>query len=95
MTSVLEELYYGNVNPSDRPAVHNAQLDEADLRIEKEYQYFSSKLSEEDNARFRELESLYAEVFSYSEVDAFCCGIRLGVSLMWEILAPAYSALKV
>lgn len=94
MTSILEELYYGNVNPSDTPAVHNVKLDEAYLRIEKEYQYFSSRLSEEDNARFRELESLYAEVFSYSEVDAFCCGLRLGVSLLWEILTPAYSFRK-
>ena len=86
MNSLLKELWYGNLTPSEAPTVETAQ----EKRIKEEYweitEKFESLLSKEQVAFFEKREDISAEIRSMGETNAFADGFCLGARLMIEVL---------
>ena len=89
MSSILNDLYYGRISPWERCSTHNEESQEIGRKIEDEKRYFMQKMSLDDCQRFQELENLYTQSNDIEQVNAFSCGIKLGVELMVAIFTES------
>ena len=90
---ILDELYAGNVNPSE----HAFQKDDPyakamDKLVEAEEQ-LSRKLDDAGKEQLKRLQECQAEVNSADAFYAFQTGFQLGVRLMLQAAAPAQAGL--
>ena len=84
--SILEELYYGNIRPTDEPQsveVRNA-LSEVTETEEALGEILTDKGQKE---KIAELSERYNMLITLTERDGFLQGFRLGVGLMAELMA--------
>ena len=82
----IRELYYGNINPSERdinPDSENDRLEKLVLRHEAQLQKI---LNESEAEIFGKLKDVWAELNCLNERDCFINGFRLGVRLTVEAL---------
>ncbi|MFD3257610.1 DUF6809 family protein [Paenibacillus lentus] len=86
MKSFLEELYYGNLKPSEQIVSDDPRYRPLNQQISEMMQMWRQKLSEED---FRQLEAmldLQGESNSMHNMATFVQGFKLGASMMIEVL---------
>lgn len=83
----ITNLYYGRYLPYERKARPGPEHAAVEKQIEKERQYFSTRMSPDDYKRFLELEDLYSRSCEYDDVDTFAYGLRFGAMFMDAILA--------
>ena len=84
----IRELYYGNINPSERdinPDSENDRLEKLVLRHEARLQKI---LNESEAEIFGKLKDVWADLNCLNECDCFINGFKLGVRLTAESLLP-------
>ena len=82
--TLLENLWYGNVNPVEGFLEGNKEYKNL-LRIAaKDQERLNDALSPEQAELFEKYESAAKEMHAAAEVEAFSYGFRLGVKLMIE-----------
>ena len=84
--SVIEELYYGNIRPTDAPQSDDVKkaLSEV-VKIEEALgESLTDKWQKEKTA---ELSERYNKLITLTERDGFLQGFRLGAKLMAELMA--------
>lgn len=81
--SVMEELFRGRIHPWER---HQTAQKEASIRdaIADEFDYFHTILSPEDYERFENLDSLFSNISTETELAAFKYALTFGIRLMAE-----------
>ena len=91
--SVLEELWYGNIAPSERTIRKNseyARLSKEALHCEEQ---FINELSDEGRKIYEERITKLLLKCGIEECDSFICGFRLGAKIILEVLGREDSQL--
>ena len=83
---ILEEFWYGNINPTDRNVVPNSKMDKLLKLIVKNEQHLTDLLSEKERAAFQEFRNVQDELSSVNECEAFTLGFRLGARFMLKVM---------
>ena len=84
--SILKELYYGNIRPTDAPQSDDVKkaLSEV-VKIEEALgESLTDKVQKE---KISELSERYSKLITLTERDGFLQGFRLGAKLMAELMA--------
>lgn len=86
MKSIIEDLYYGKLYPSEQIVPNDPRYRMLNQQISEMMQLWRQKLSEED---FRQLEAmldLQGESNSIHNKATFVQGFKMGASMMIEVL---------
>ena len=78
--NIIEELYYGNVDPQDHGYHPKSPVKKASDLEEKP----TEQLAGENKALFLRFCNAYAEFMGESELDTFITGFRLGARFMLD-----------
>ena len=86
MRRVLEELYYGNIEPCDRQIASNSKLRRLIKRAAECEDQLIDRLHEEEQEILDRLVTAHHEIDSIMAMENFILGFRLGVRLMAECM---------
>ena len=83
MTNLIEELYYGNIDPQARSFEQNKKV-QCDMQILTDNEDFlTDKLSGEEKKRFIQYVDAWATVDGESTLDSFITRFRLGAQFVF------------
>lgn len=85
-SSILEGLYNGKIIPWERRNPPNKKKRQLLQKLEAEEQYFISKLSQDDCARFQELSNLHLQLSGVDEENLWAYSFSLGMLLMMDVM---------
>lgn len=98
MTSILEELYFGNLDPQARgyrKGCHNLEVSRNINELEEK---LTERLNGEEKALFLDFCNAYGELMGDTGLDSFLVGFRLGAKMIFDTFcsddAPFESYLK-
>lgn len=86
MKSILEELYNGNIYPSEGIVSKDPKYRPLNKRISEILSMWKKKLSEDDYNQLETLLDLRSQSTSMEAAETFICGFRLGALMMIEVL---------
>ena len=84
--SILEELYYGNIMPTDEPQSDEVKKALSEI-VKIEEALGESLIDKGQKEKISELSEGYNKLISLTERDGFLQGFRLGAKLMAELMA--------
>ena len=84
--SILKELYYGNVRPTDEPQSDEAKKVLCEV-VKMEEALCESLIDKGQKEKISELSERYSKLITLTERDGFLQGFRLGAKLMVELMA--------
>ncbi|MCL2343918.1 MAG: hypothetical protein FWC62_08500 [Firmicutes bacterium] len=85
MQSVLEDLFFGEIQPS---ICKNARAKKAGRIMDENEEILMKLLEGKEKKLFLELVNAQGEVNGSSAVENFICGFKLGVRMLMEGLSP-------
>lgn len=86
MGKILEQLYFGDLNPSQWKEGEGQAYESLCKRTVRELEEFTEKLEEERKAEFDRLMDLYLELTCMEKSHTFTNGFRLGAAMMLETM---------
>ena len=86
MSTLLEQLYGGEIYPAEKIVVRTPEYRELSRKISDEKTYFNSVLSSKDGERFEDLGDMELQRSSAYAFENFVYGFRLGAGLILETL---------
>ena len=86
MKSVIDDLYFGRINPCDRYSSPEEQ--ELMGHIDECYERLAEGMTEEQRRGLEKLKDDLMEVGLISEREMFAYGVRLGMRLAVEVMKP-------
>ena len=84
MLNIIEELFYGNLEPQELSTEITPKLKKKLNELVKKEEELSSKLTEEEKKLFSNYVSAYNEFSSISISDGFISRFRLGVRFAYD-----------
>ena len=84
MSTFIEELYYGNIEPQELNSELSARLKNKLSNLTEKEEQLTAKLSEEDKKLFIDYANTYNEFLSISNSDSFMSGFRLGAKFTYD-----------
>ena len=84
--SILENLWYGNVKPSERKMSSNSEQYELVKYIARHEEALLPMLSNESRETYEKLWECKSELSSLNELEAFISGFQLGARIMLEVM---------
>ncbi len=84
MANIIEELFYGNLEPQELTTELTPRLKKKLSELVKKEEELTSKLSEEEKALFLNYVSAYNEFSSISISDGFVSGFRFGARFAYD-----------
>lgn len=88
MKNTIEDLYFGNIMPSERDVYRNADYKKAAKDAETFREEFEKQLTDAQKVLFNSYVEKANFASVYSEFDGFLSGFRLASKLMVEALLP-------
>ena len=85
MPNILEDLYYGNISPSERRVRPGSPAQKAMQKRDEIETKLNVSLSDEQKAEFSRYLEIGAEVLDSCCLDSFITGFRLGARFAHEI----------
>ena len=82
--NIIEELYYGNIDPQDRGYSPKGPAKKASDSLNDLEEKLTEQLAGENKALFLRFCNAYAEFMGESELDTFITGFRLGARFMMD-----------
>ena len=82
--SILEELYYGNIRPTDKPQSEEVRRALADTAKTEEL-LMEILSDEQQKEKLSEISEHYSKLITLTERDSFIEGVRLGAKLMADL----------
>lgn len=86
MSSLLENIYYGNLRPDEKAVSHNEEYTQISEQISAKMAKWKVKLSSEEWLELETMWDLYYQLNSMDRAGSFTYGFRLGGKLMIEVL---------
>ncbi len=83
--NVIEELYYGNIRPTDEPQSDEAKRALSEV-LKTEEALGESLTDKWQKEKIAELSERYSKLITLTERDGFLQGFRLGAKLMAELM---------
>ena len=84
MSNIIEELFYGNLEPQELTTEITPSLKKKLRELVKKEEELTSKLSEEEKKLFLNYTSAYNEFSSISISDGFISGFRFGARFTYD-----------
>ena len=84
--SILKELYYGNVRPTDKPQSDDVKKALSEV-VKMEEALGDSLIDKGQKEKISELSERYSKLITLTERDGFLQGFRFGAKLMAELMA--------
>ena len=84
MSTIIEELFYGNLEPQELTTEITPKLKKKLNELVKKEEELSSKLTEEERKLFSNYVSAYNEFSSISVSDSFISGFRFGARFAYD-----------
>ena len=84
MSNIIEELFYGNLEPQELTTEITPKLKKKLNELVKKEEELSSKLSEEEKEMFANYVGTYNEFSSMSICDGFISGFRFGARFTYD-----------
>lgn len=85
MTSMIEELYYGNINPNEKHYASDSPYMQAVQLREKNLDKLMAMLDEQEKEQFEKYCDADEELEAISRYDIFVYALRFGIMLMAEV----------
>ena len=82
--NIIEELYYGNIDPQDRGYSPKSPVKKASDSLNDLEEKLTEQLAGENKALFLRFCNAYAEFMGESELDTFITGFRLGAQFAFD-----------
>ena len=83
---ILEDLYLGDVRPSERSFKRNSQYAKAMDELVKAGDALTDPLTEKQREMFEEYMTAQREVNILTDCETFCYGFMLGAKMMMDVL---------
>lgn len=83
---ILEEFWYGNIQPNEREVVPGSRFAKLLQLVAKNEDKLAPLLSEDAKAVFEKFKDTQGELSIIGERDSFVLGFRLGARLMLEVM---------
>jgi hypothetical protein len=87
MARVLEEFWYGNINPAEKLFTRNTEFEHLLKLLCKNEEKLLSSLNESEKETFQKYQECQRVISQISECEVFTEGLKLGL----KIMAEAYS----
>jgi len=87
MGRILQELYYGNVRPSEKQFLRNTPFDRAMHTLADSEQRLMEALEGEEKRLLLDMSSAQGEISGVTAMESFICGFRLGARIILEIMS--------
>ncbi len=84
MSSIIEELFYGNLEPQELTTEIKPRLKKKLSELVKQEEELAAKLSDEEKELFSNYVSAYNEFSSISISDGFISGFRFGARFTYD-----------
>lgn len=84
MSNIIEELFYGNLEPQELTTELTPRLKKKLSELAKKEEELTSKLSQEEKEMFSNYVSTYNEFSSISISDGFVSGFRFGARFTYD-----------
>ena len=84
--TILEDLWYGNVRPTERSIIRGGKLDNLMKLICKNEDDLIDGLTEKQKESFDKFKDCQSEITDYLETEAFTQGFTIAVKLMVEVM---------
>ena len=84
--TTLEDLYYGNINPSDRYIKRGTKVDKIVKLIYKNEEALTATLTDQQKEIFEKFKDCQSELSETVERDAFRDGFILATRIMIEVM---------
>ena len=84
--SILDELYYGNIDPHTRRVQHDTQLGKMRTLLVRNEEKMRDMLNEEQKDWFERCKELEGEISELQEREMFANGFCLAVRIMAEVM---------
>ena len=75
---ILEEFWYGNINPAERPLQKQRRFDKAFRMLTKNEEKLLETLNEQEKELFDKFKACYDEMIQITECQTFIKGFKLG-----------------
>ena len=85
MKSMLQELYFGNINPCERKRAHDPEYTALAKKIDEIDVHFKNLLSREEYDKLQEMLNLRAEADLFEEAAFFGYAFSTGALLMLDV----------
>ncbi len=86
MKSVINELWYGNINPNESGVFNTPEMKKTLDYIIRHSDELKKGLTEEQTELFEKLSDSENEFYSLAQATVFSCGFRLGAKMIMDIL---------
>ena len=84
---VLEEFWYGNINPAERPFQRQRKFDKAFKMLTKNEEKLLESLNEQEKELFDKSKTGYDEMIQITECQTFIKGFKLGARFVMACFA--------
>ncbi len=84
MSNIIEELYYGNIEPQELNSELSGKLSKKLNALTEKEEQFTAKLTAEDKELFLDYTNTHNEFLSLSNSDSFISGFRLGAKFTYD-----------
>lgn len=81
---VLEEFWYGNINPAERPFQRQRKFDKVFRLLTKNEEELLKNLNEQEKESFNKVKACYDEMIQITESQTFIKGFKLGARFFME-----------
>lgn len=83
---ILEELWYGNINPNERDVKPGSRRHKLGVLIVRNEEELIAMLSEQAKEIYEKLRDCQSELHGLNECEAFCIGFQLGARIAYEAM---------
>lgn len=94
MRKMLEELFYGNINPNERQFIRNTDFDRAMRTLSENEDKLTELLDGKEKKLFLDLVNAQSSVNGITAVEGFINGFRLGARMALEIMSDEDGCLR-
>ncbi|MBE6772211.1 MAG: hypothetical protein E7547_08715 [Ruminococcaceae bacterium] len=84
MSNIIEELYYGNIEPQELNSELSSKLSKKLNALTEKEEQLTAKLTNENKELFLDYVNTYNKFLSLSNSDSFISGFRLGAKFIYD-----------
>ena len=84
--TILEDLWYGNVRPTERSIVRGGKLNNLMKLLCQNEDDLMSGITDKQKENFEKFKDCQSEITDYLETEAFTQGFTIAVKLMVEVI---------
>ena len=84
MSNIIEDFYYGNIEPQALSSELSGKLSKKLNTLTEKEEHLTAKLTDEDKEMFVDYVNTYNEFLSLSNSDSFISGFRLGAEFAYD-----------